>query len=57
MCIGFRFAEIQSGRSCTRSYSASRWSVRKGYTMPVQQSPISKPKDGLPVTLKRWRDR
>jgi len=28
-----------------------RWSVPEGYTMPVQQAPISKPLDGLPVTF------
>ena len=28
-----------------------RWSVPEGYTMPVQQSPISKSKDGLPIRL------
>ena len=25
------------------------WQVADGYEMPVQQSPISKPKDDLPV--------
>ena len=25
------------------------WQVVEGYEMPVQQSPISKPKDDLPV--------
>jgi hypothetical protein len=28
-----------------------RWSVPDGYRMPVQQAPISKPLDGLPVRL------
>jgi hypothetical protein len=28
-----------------------RWSVPEGYTMRVQQAPISKPIDGLPVTF------
>jgi hypothetical protein len=28
------------------------WSVPDNYTMAVQQSPISKPRDGLPVYLK-----
>jgi hypothetical protein len=27
------------------------WSVPEGYTMPVQQAPISKPRDGLPIRL------
>jgi hypothetical protein len=28
-----------------------RFSVPEGYTMPVQQAPISKPLDDLPVTF------
>ena len=28
-----------------------RWSVPAGYRMPVQQAPISKPRDGLPIQL------
>jgi hypothetical protein len=28
-----------------------RWTVPDGYTMPVQQAPISKPLDGLPIAL------
>jgi cytochrome P450 len=51
MCIGFRFAEIQIRAILHQIVQRFRWSVRKGYTMPVQQSPISKPKDGLPVRL------
>ena len=30
-----------------------RWRVSKGHRMPVQQAPISKPLDGLPVLLER----
>jgi len=30
-----------------------RWSVADGYEMPVQQAPISKPKDGLPIRVQR----
>jgi hypothetical protein len=30
-----------------------RWRVPEGYRMPVQQAPISKPLDGLPVSLER----
>jgi hypothetical protein len=29
-----------------------RWSVPAGYRMPVQQAPISKPLDGLPIELR-----
>jgi hypothetical protein len=28
-----------------------RWTVPAGYEMPVQQSPISKPRDDLPVYI------
>jgi hypothetical protein len=28
-----------------------RWRVAEGYRMPVQQAPISKPLDGLPLEL------
>jgi cytochrome P450 len=51
MCIGFRFAEIQIRAILHQIVQRFRWSVREGYSMPVQQSPISKPKDGLPVQL------
>jgi len=27
--------------------------VPEGYVMPVQQAPISKPKDGLPIRVER----
>ncbi|MFT5098916.1 MAG: hypothetical protein ACI9HY_001030, partial [Planctomycetaceae bacterium] len=27
------------------------WQIEKGYVMPVQQSPISKPQDDLPITI------
>jgi len=53
MCIGLRFAETQVKlilHHVTRRY---RWSVAPGYVMPVQQAPISKPMDGLPVRLER----
>jgi hypothetical protein len=30
-----------------------RWTVPDGYTMKVQQAPISKPIDGLPLQLER----
>ncbi|HKE13197.1 MAG TPA: cytochrome P450, partial [Myxococcota bacterium] len=51
MCIGFRFAELQIQAILHQIVRRFRWSVPQGYTMPVQQSPISKPKDGLPVRL------
>ena len=32
-----------------------RWRVPEGYSMPVQQAPISKPRDGLPITFEPLR--
>jgi cytochrome P450 len=49
MCLGLRFAEAQVRLVMHHLLSRYRWSVPEGYTMPVQQAPISKPRDGLPV--------
>ncbi len=51
MCIGYRFAEVQIKAVMYQLLRRYRWSIPEGYTMPVQQSPISKPKDGLPIHL------
>lgn len=51
MCIGFRFAELQLRSVMHQMLRRFRWSVPEGYEMPVQQAPISKPRDGLPITL------
>ena len=51
MCIGYRFAEIQIPAILHQIVQRFRWTLPEGYTMPVQQSPISKPKDGLPLRL------
>jgi cytochrome P450 len=53
MCIGYRFAELQIKAVMHQLLRRYRWSVPAGYKMPVQQSPISKPKDGLPIRLER----
>lgn len=53
MCIGYRFAELQIRAVMYQLLRRYRWSVPPGYSMPVQQSPISKPKDGLPIRLER----
>lgn len=53
MCIGLRFAEIQVHAIVHQLVQRFRWSVPESYTMPVQQSPISKPRDGLPLHLTR----
>jgi cytochrome P450 len=49
MCLGLRFAETQVKLVMHHLLSGYRFSVPEGYTMPVQQAPISKPRDGLPV--------
>jgi len=49
MCIGLHFAIMQVKLVMFEMLRYYRWSVPEGYTMPVQQSPISKPRDGLPV--------
>jgi cytochrome P450 len=51
MCLGKRFAESQVRLIMHQLVSRYRWSVPDGYTMPVQQAPISKPRDGLPIRL------
>ena len=51
MCLGLRFAEAQVKLVMHSLLLRYRWSVPEGYVMPVQQAPISKPRDGLPVTF------
>jgi cytochrome P450 len=49
MCIGLHFAIMQVKLVIFEMLRRYRWTVPDGYKMPVQQSPISKPRDGLPV--------
>ncbi len=51
MCIGRLFGEAQVRLIMHHMVRRYRWRVRDGYRMPVQQAPISKPTDGLPVEL------
>jgi cytochrome P450 len=51
ICLGFRFAETQIRLIMHQMLQRYRWSVPGDYVMPVQQAPISKPRDGLPITL------
>jgi cytochrome P450 len=51
MCIGRRFAEAQVRLVAHHLVRRFRWSVPAGYEMPVQQAPISKPVDGLPIDV------
>ncbi len=53
MCLGKRFAETQVRAIMHQMLLRYRWSIPNGYRMPVQQAPISKPLDGLPVRLER----
>ena len=52
-CIGLRFAELQIKSILHQLLLRYRWSVPDGYQMPVQQAPISKPRDGLPMRFER----
>ncbi|MEZ5501699.1 MAG: cytochrome P450 [Halioglobus sp.] len=49
MCIGLHFAIMQIKLVMFGMLRRYRWSVPADYEMPVQQSPISRPWDGLPV--------
>jgi cytochrome P450 len=51
MCIGRRFAEAQVRLVMHQLVRRYRFRVPEGYRMPVQQAPISKPTDGLPIDL------
>jgi cytochrome P450 len=55
MCLGRRFAEAQIRLVMHQLVLRYRWSVPEGYVMPVQQAPISKPRDGLPIRLELAR--
>ncbi len=52
MCLGRRFAETQVKLVMHQLLLRFRLEVPDGYTMPVQQAPISKPRDGLPVRFR-----
>jgi cytochrome P450 len=52
-CLGRRFAELQVMAVMHQMLLRFRWSVPESYVMPVQQAPISKPRDGLPIQLER----
>jgi cytochrome P450 len=52
-CLGLRFAELQVKAIMHQLVRRHRWSLPAGYRMPVQQAPISKPRDGLPVRFER----
>ncbi len=51
LCLGMHFAELQIKAIMHQLVQRYRWHVPAGYEMPVQQAPISKPLDGLPIAL------
>ena len=53
MCIGLHFADMQIKLVIAELLQRDQFSVPAGYEMPVQQSPISKPKDLLPITFEK----
>ncbi len=53
MCIGLHFADMQIKLVMAELLKRYEFKVAEGYEMPVQQSPISKPRDDLPMTLER----
>jgi len=53
MCIGLHFAIMQIKLVMFEMLKTYRWFIPDGYEMPVQQSPISKPRDGLPLRLEK----
>jgi cytochrome P450 len=55
MCLGYRFAELQIKAVFHQLVRRYRWSLPAGYEMPVQQAPISKPRDGLPIAWEALR--
>ncbi len=55
MCLGLRFAELQIKAVLFQLLQRYRWSIPDGYKMPVQQAPISKPTDGLPIRFEALR--
>ncbi len=53
LCLGFKFAELQIKAVMHQLVSRYRWTIPAEYRMPVQQAPISKPLDGLPLRFDR----
>ena len=53
MCIGLHFAIMQVKLVMFEMLKRYSWTVPQGYEMPVQQSPISKPRDDLPIDIEK----
>jgi len=53
LCIGQHFADMEVKAVMHQLLRQWRWTVPEGYRMPYQLVPIAKPRDGLPVQLRR----
>lgn len=53
MCIGQHFATLQVKAIMHQLLRRFTWTIAPGYELPYQLVPIAKPRDGLPVLLKR----
>jgi cytochrome P450 len=53
MCVGQHFADLQVKAVMHQILLNYEWTVPEGYEVPYQLMPIAKPKDGLPVSLKK----
>lgn len=51
VCLGMRFAETQIRMIMHRLLMRYRFEAPEGYVMPIQEAPISKPRDGLPLRV------
>lgn len=53
MCLGMIFADLQVKAILHHLVRRYRWTLPEGYQISVQEAPISKPQDGLPLELTR----
>lgn len=53
MCIGLHFADVQIKAILHQVVQRFRWSVEPGYHMPVDNTSLPVPADGLPVKFER----
>ncbi|MFN3586099.1 MAG: cytochrome P450 [Moraxellaceae bacterium] len=53
MCIGLHFAEVQIKAILHQVVQRYRWRVKPGYDMPVDNTSLPVPADGLPVHFER----
>ena len=53
LCIGQHFADMEVKSVMHQVLRRFEFSVPEGYRMPYQLVPIAKPRDGLPITLRR----